>query len=251
MGQQTVGSVSPGADGSVSPGAVGSVLPGADGSVSLWPPSFGGAIFDFDGTISITRDVWTEVDRVFLGARGIEVTPDYQRALSALGFEAGAAYTIERYHLHETVEDICDEWNRMGRALYESRVELRPGVEAYIGALRARGIPCALATVNDPEVLFACQNIDVRALFDVLVFGREVERPKDSPDIYLEAARRLGVAPARCMVFEDLALGLRSAAGAGMRTCAVNACDAVQDVAEVRAIADAWLEDWRDIPMGE
>ena len=66
----------------------------ARGLVSLWPPSFKGAIFDFDGTISITRDVWTEGDRVFLGARGFEVTPDYQRALSALGFEAGARYTI-------------------------------------------------------------------------------------------------------------------------------------------------------------
>lgn len=218
--------------------------------VSLWPPSFKGAIFDFDGTISITRDVWTEVDRVFLGARGFEVTPDYQRALSALGFEAGARYTIERYQLHESVEDICDEWNRMGRALYESRVTLRPGVEDYIHALQRRGIPCALATVNDPEVLFACQHIDVRGLFDALVFGREVDRPKDSPDIYLEAARRLGVAAKDCIVFEDLAIGLRSAQSAGMMTCAVNACDDVQNIAEVQGIADMWLDDWRNIEVG-
>jgi len=220
------------------------------GQACLWPPSFKGAIFDFDGTISLTHDVWTEVDRVFLGARGIEVTPDYQRALSALGFEAGARYTIERYNLHETVEDICDEWYRMGRALYESRVTLRPGVETYIRALQSRGIPCALATVNDPEVLFVCHHIDVRGLFDVLVFSKEVNKPKDSPDIYLEAARRLGVAATQCIVFEDLAIGLRSAHSAGMQTCAVNSCDDVQDIAEVQGSADLWLADWQDIPLG-
>jgi beta-phosphoglucomutase-like phosphatase (HAD superfamily) len=51
-------------------------------------------------------------------------------------------------------------------------------------------------------------------------------------------------------VFEDLAIGLRSAHSAGMLTCAVNSCDDVQDIAEVQGSADLWLADWQDIPLG-
>lgn len=213
----------------------------------LWPPAFDAAIFDFDGTISFTNDVWNKVDRAFLGARGIEVTAEYQRVLSMLGFEAGARYTIETYHLDESVEDICNEWNRMGRALYESQVTLRPGVRDYLEALRSRGIPCALATINDPDVLKACHHIDVDALFDACVYGREVARPKDSPDIYLEAAWRLGARPARCIVFEDLAVGLRSAKRAGMLACGVASDDPDQDEVELSSTSDVLLRAWTDI----
>ena len=122
---------------------------------ALWPPRFEAAIFDFDGTIADTAAVWREVDLAFLGQRGLEFTDDYSRALSALGFEAGARYTIERFGLKERPEDICAEWNRMGRALYRTRVALRPGAEAYIRALRAAHVPCALAPTNDPDVLAA------------------------------------------------------------------------------------------------
>lgn len=218
-------------------------------AAALWPPCFTAAIFDFDGTIAFTHELWNEVDRAFLGARGIQVTPDYQRRLSVLGFEAGARYTIETYHLDESVADICEEWNRMGRALYESRVRLRPGVKSYIDALKAHGVGCGLATVNDPEVLRASRHIDVDELFDVCIYGREVKRPKDYPDIYLEAARRLKVAPANCIVFEDLFAGLRSAQRAGMLTCAVASDDPNQDIGALRSVSDMFLSEWRDIDL--
>jgi HAD superfamily hydrolase (TIGR01509 family) len=215
----------------------------------LWPPAFEGAIFDFDGTLSLTHDIWTEVDRIFLGSHGIEVTADYQRRLSTLGFEAGAQYTIETYHLSESVDELCATWNRLGRALYETHVRLREGAESYIDALRTAGIPCALATVNDPHVLASCQQVDVGSLFDTCVYGREVARPKDFPDIYLEAARRLNIAPERCIVFEDLAPGLRAAHQAGLITCALASNDPAQQWDEICHIADVVLHDWTEIKL--
>ncbi len=221
----------------------------ADSAESLWPPRFDAAIFDFDGTLADTAHLWHEVDEAFLGSRGLEFDPEYPRRLSALGFVAGAQYTIQRYGLKESVEEICDEWNRMGRALYETRVELRPGAEAYIRMLRDRGVPCALATTNDPTVLDAMQRVNVRALFDARVHSVDVERPKDHPDIYLKAAERLGVDPTRCMVFEDILPGIRSAHLAGMTACGVRANDPSQPVREIRVEADVFLDNWEDIPL--
>lgn len=213
----------------------------------LWPAKFAAAIFDFDGTIAETHSIWHEVDQIFLGSRGIEVDLEYQKMLSMMGFQAGARYTIERFGLRETVDEICDEWNRLGKALYHNRVRLRPGAQAYIEALRKQGIPCALATVNDAEVLESCRHIDARSLFDQQVYGKDVAHPKDHPDIYLEAARRLGVAPANCIVFEDLAEGIRSAHSVGMLTCAVASNDPMQDEQVITRLADIFLHDWRDI----
>lgn len=215
----------------------------------LWPPEFGGAIFDFDGTIAETHAIWHEVDQIFLGSRGFEVDLDYQRTLSMLGFQAGARYTIERFGLKESVDEICSEWNMLGKALYRDKVKLRPGVKAYIDALKQRGIPCALATVNNAEVLESSRHIDVDTLFDQCVFGKEVAHAKDHPDIYLEAARRLGIDPVRCIVFEDLAEGIRSAHRVDMLTCAVASKDPMQDEQVVKRLADIFLSDWRDIQL--
>ena len=217
----------------------------------LWPPSFDAAIFDFDGTLAETSDLWRLVDEAFFDQRGLPYDHEAHLALATLGFAPGAAWCIERYGLDERVEDICDEWNRMGSELYRTKVHLRPGAREYLLALRAAGIPCALATTNDPDVLASMRdNVDVGELFDEVVCGMEVARPKDHPDIYLEAARRLGVRDVSgCMVFEDIPQGISSASRAGMRTCAVRCDDPRQDFSALRVLADVSLDNWTDISL--
>lgn len=221
------------------------------GAEALWPPAFGAAIFDFDGTLAATEGLWEEVDRIFFGQRGIEYDMLAHQMLATLGFGAGAEWVRQTYGLDEPASDICDEWNRLGHALYETRVELRPGAREYLAALRDAGMPIALATTNDPYVLSAmAPRVDVSELFDAVVCGCEVAHAtKDHPDVYLEAARRLGVAPATCMVFEDILPGVRSARSCGMRTCAVRCVDPSQPVEELRHEADLWLDSWTDIRL--
>lgn len=213
----------------------------------LWPPAFDAAIFDFDGTIANTAWLWQEVDRTFLAARNIEYTREYARRLAVLGFAAGAEYTIATYGLNERPEDICEEWTRLSHALYSTRVQLRPGVSAYIDALRSRGIRTALATANEPELILSMRRIDVSSLFDVCVYGRDVQATKDQPDIYLEAARRLGMPPQRCIVFEDIVPGLIAAREAGFITCALHSGDPAQQLDDAIDVAHLYLREWTDI----
>lgn len=213
----------------------------------LWPPTFQAAIFDFDGTLAETRRIWRHVDKIFFSSRGLEFDESASTTLATLGFAAGAQWCVERYRLREEVSDIVDEWNRLGAALYENEVELRPGAERYLRAPRGAGVCLALATTNDPHVLGAMRNVDVYGLFDEVVCGREVAHGKDRPDIYLEAARRLGVPPQDSVVFEDILPGTLSAAQAGMATVAVRCEDPRQPVSELRHAADLWIEDWEGI----
>ena len=214
---------------------------------SLWPPSFSAAIFDFDGTLAETWSIWRKVDEIFFATRGLPFDASASTTLATLGFAAGAQWCVERYRLRDEVSDIVDEWNRLGAALYENDVRLRPGAEGYIRRLRARGVRVGLATTNDPHVLGAMRHVDVGALFDEVVCGREVARGKDHPDIYLEAARRLGAAPEECVVFEDILAGTLSAARAGMTTVAVRSTDPRQPANELRDAADLWLDGWEHL----
>lgn len=215
----------------------------------LWPPSATALIFDFDGTIANTSGLWHEVDLAFLNKRGLPYDPEYPQRLSALGFVDGARYTIERYGLRESVEDICAEWTSMARDLYRRHVRLRPGVERYVNAVRELGVACALATTNDPDVLCTLSNVRVSELFQTCVYGMDVGKGKDHPDIFIEAAGRLGVEPRNCLVFEDIPPAIRSAKRAGMVACGVRAHDPSQPSETVKREADLWLESWQNIPV--
>ncbi|HJA28962.1 MAG TPA: HAD family phosphatase [Candidatus Olsenella pullicola] len=216
-------------------------------AVTLWPPSFGAAIFDFDGTLAETWHLWRRVDEIFFATRGLEFDESASTILATLGFADGARWCVETYRLRDEVQDIVDEWNRLGAALYETSVELRPGAEGYLRALRDEGVRLALATTNNPQVLGAMRHVDVYGLFDEVVCGVDVARGKDHPDIYLEAARRLGADPAECAVFEDILPGVLSARGAGMTTVAVRCEDPRQPARELRREADLWIDGWEHV----
>ena len=217
---------------------------------SLMPPSFKGAIFDFDGTLVDSHDIWAEVDRRFLEQRGLPYTDEIAREIPALGFKHGAAYVIDKFGLHESVEQICDEWNAMGQELYATQVTFRRGALEYVSSLASQGIPCALATTNDPHVIGALKHrMPIDELFDVQVYGCQVERSKHFPDIYEAAAEKLCVDTRNCMVFEDLPAGLKACKTVGFQTCGLHAHNDLQDLDQLKSFSDVFIHHWTDIPQ--
>ena len=96
------------------------------------------------------------------------------------------------------------------------------GLQRLIESLRHDGIPMALAT-SAPKlnVEHTLAELDLADAFPIIVRGDEVARGKPAPDVFIEAARRLGVAPADCLVFEDAPMGIEAAQAAGMRVVAL------------------------------
>ena len=97
-----------------------------------------------------------------------------------------------------------------------------PGVPDVPRALAARGLRLAVASSSSPVVIDATLTaLGVRPLFQTTVSGVEVTRGKPAPDVFLEAAKRLGAAPDACVVVEDSERGVRAARAAGMRCVAI------------------------------
>lgn len=208
---------------------------------------FRAAIFDLDGTVLDSLDVWHHVDERFFGARGIKVPDDYAQKISGMSFTETAAYTIRRFGLPESLEAVCAEWTALARDEYARHVALVPGAREYLRTLRRAGVRLAAATANRAALFApALERCGVRELFEVVVTTGDIgDRNKADGALFLLAAQKLGVAPRDCAVFEDTLQGVLGARAAGMRAYAVRSVACAHSLCEIDAIADGVIDDFR------
>src|SRR5262245_23781636 len=108
------------------------------------------------------------------------------------------------------------------RELSRGRLSPLSGLHDLIERLKVERIPMALATsAPKANVVHTLAELELAAEFPVIVRGDEVARGKPAPDVFIEAARRLGVKPADCLVFEDAPMGIEAAQAAGMQVVAL------------------------------
>lgn len=114
-----------------------------------------------------------------------------------------------------------------------------PGVQAFLADANRLGIPCAVGSSAPRENVDAClRALALESAFQATVSGADVARGKPAPDIFLKAAAALGVAPERCLVFEDAPAGIAAAHAAGMRTWALRTSHAPEELAEADVVVD-------------
>ena len=163
-----------------------------------------------------------------------------QRDMMGMSSQEWSRYMHDIVGLQESPEEINDEVVRRLLERYRERLPLLPGALEAVGRLASRW-PLGLASSSNRPVIDAFLDAaGVRELFAATVSSEEVGRGKPAPDVFLEAARRLGVAPERCAAIEDSANGIRAAKAAGMRVVAIpNAHYPPPD--DALALADAVL----------
>lgn len=207
-----------------------------------------GFIFDLDGTLLDSMWVWSEVDRRFLARRGLALPPDYMEAVSAMEFARAAAYTIDRFQLDDSPEALVHEWMELSRQAYAREVRLKPGAKAYLARLRESGARLGVATSAAEELFIpALKSNGVFDWFTAFATTKEAGRGKEFPDVFDLAARRLGLSPSVCAVFEDTLPGLRGAAAGGFFT--VGVYDAFSTVKQKAAacVANLYIKDFTDL----
>ena len=183
---------------------------------------FEAAIFDLDGTLLESMWVWHHVDVVFFEKRGMVSPEDYGRALAGKSYRESAEYTIERFGLTESWQEIVDEWTSQAVYEYAHNVQLKCGAREYLHLLKNCGVKLAVATAL-PEYLYrpCLENLGIIDMFDALCSTDDTGgRGKAKGEVFLLAASRIGVEPEKCAVFEDVLEGIQGALYAGMRAYA-------------------------------
>src|SRR3954470_19396796 len=180
-------------------------------------------IFDNDGLTLDTEHTWTRAESALYARYGTEFTLDHKREMLGTSGEK-SALTMER-HLGQPGrgDELRVELRELVHAeLDGTGVETMPGALELLEALRASGVPVGLATNSGSE--FATRALRAAGIyehFDAVVSAEDVPRPKPAPDVYLEAAARVGEDPGACVALEDSETGVAAARAAGMTVVGV------------------------------
>jgi HAD superfamily hydrolase (TIGR01509 family) len=178
-------------------------------------------VFDLDGVIVDSEHVWDEVRQRLAEERGGRWHDQASRDMMGMSSPEWSRYMHDVIGLAEPPEEINAEVVRRLEAVYREELPLLDGAVEAVEALAARW-PLGLASSSNRELIDLVLRVSsLERWFAATVSSEEVPRGKPAPDVYLEAARRLGVPPERCAAVEDSENGIRSAKAAGMRVVAI------------------------------
>jgi len=205
-------------------------------------------LFDLDGTLVDSMWMWGAIDVEYLGKFGLTCPPDLQKAIEGMSFSETAAYFKNRFALEASLEEIKADWISMSIEKYRSQVPPKPGTEAFLSWAAKQNIKMAVCTSNGREMVDAVlSSLNLARYFDCIITGCEVAAGKPSPDIYLEAARRMKVSPEECAVFEDVPAGILAGKRAGMEVFAVEDEYSLGMEEKKRALSDFYIRDYREL----
>ncbi|MFE6689120.1 HAD family hydrolase [Streptomyces sp. NPDC057743] len=180
-------------------------------------------IFDLDGTLVDSEPHYFEAGRRVLADYGVtDFTWEHHLRFIGIGTRETLTALAREYHIDAPVEELLAGKNHAYLELVRTGTEVFPQMRELVVRLAEGGHPMAVASGSSRaaiEAVLAGAGLD--ALFATVVSAEEVPHGKPAPDVFLEAARRLGAEPAACVVVEDAAPGVLAARRAGMRCIAV------------------------------
>lgn len=216
---------------------------------SLSAQSVSGAIFDVDGTILDSMKMWSTTGSRFLRKCGVTPPPDIDRLMFQITLEEGAALFGKEFGIEGTPDEIKARVLQMVRDDYRYHLSCKPGVAEVIRQLHSAEIPLCVATATDRELILpAFERLGLLPYFRDILTCSELGVSKRSPDIYLQAAARLGTPPEKTLVFEDVLHAVRSAASAGFPVVAIYDENAEPEKETIRTIASLYLNSFSDWP---
>jgi HAD superfamily hydrolase (TIGR01509 family) len=178
-------------------------------------------VFDLDGVLIDSEQVWDEARRRLAEGRGGRWHERASREMMGMSSLEWSAYMHDVIGLRESPEEINAEVVRRLEEVYRERLPLFDGAIAAVERI-ARRWPLGLASSSNRRLIdLVLELAGLERFFAATVSSEEVPRGKPAPDVYLEAAHRLGVDPPRCAAVEDSENGILAAKAAGMRVVAI------------------------------
>lgn len=199
-------------------------------------PNISALILDLDGTLLNTEFSSRGVLRKFLGRYGKDLITEGKHRIVGRTLKESAMAMVRDYELPITPDQFIAQITPLYRATWKD-AEVLPGANRLIQHLHKHRVPFALASNSLLEYIEAKISYQKgwKDCFSVIIGSDQVPKGKPSPDLFLEAAKRMEVDTNNCLVVEDSLIGVEAAKAAGMRVVAVPS----QSETECAALADA------------
>jgi len=186
------------------------------------PPPFYAVTFDLDGVLADSEPWWNQIDAKLLAEYGVSYRGEYHRNVLGVSYRLAVEFYKNAFHISASVEELMRRRGEIATDFFANRVSLFPSAKTTLEQLREMKLQLAVATSSvSASARPFLERTGIRSLFSVVVTGDEVQQGKPHPEIYLRAAKKLGISPEACLVIEDALAGIASAKAAKMRVAAI------------------------------
>lgn len=186
-----------------------------------------GLIFDLDGTITLTQQFHSQAFSKVFAEHGIEYT-EHDDLYKYAGMGSGTIFPkVFADHGITLTEEQVKEYSEEKKKIYtkileENEILAVRGVEDFLKRVTDAGYEICIASGNKVEPIeYLLDRVGIRKYFSIIVTNKDANKPKPAPDIFLAAAKKLGLEPTQCIVFEDAVNGVQASKSAGMRCIAL------------------------------
>jgi len=184
--------------------------------------TFRAVIFDLDGVLADSEPWWNKIDAKLLAEYGVAYRGEYHRDVLGVNYRLAIEFYKKKFGISAPTEELMRRRGEIAAEFFASHVGLFPSTKCVLEDLREMKVRLALATssVSASARPFLDRH-QITKFFEVVITGDEIERGKPEPDIYLCAAKKLGVSADECLVIEDSLSGIAAANAAKMRVAAI------------------------------
>ena len=201
-----------------------------------------GVIFDVDGVLLDSLEIWTDLGARYLISIGKVPEEGLADILFSMSMEQGAEYLKEHYSVQKTAAEVLAGLQNMLQDFYFYEVQSKPGAEQLLREICKAGMRITAATSSPREhIEKALERNGLLSYIERIFTNTEVGKSKHFPDIYDAAAAQMNTAPEETLVFEDSLYALRTAAAAGYLTAGVADCKGEPDQQGLRETADIYI----------
>lgn len=209
---------------------------------------FKGIIFDLDGTLLNSMEVWERVDREFLEENGRVYTADVSEAVKKMTIYNSANYFKTRFSLDHSCEYIINRIEEMVSEKYFNSIPLKNGVYETLDRLYKRGVKMCVATATYNRLAKAAlKRLGVLDMFEFILTCSDVGSGKDNPEIFLSAAEKMGLNISETAVVEDSLHCIETAKSAGFFTVGIYDPISENDWEKICVVSDAAFRSIKEI----
>ena len=185
-------------------------------------PPFYAVIFDLDGVLADSEPWWNQIDAKLLAEHGVSYRGEYHRNVLGVSYRLAVEFYKNAFHISASVEELMRRRGEIATEFFANRVGLFPSAKRMLEQLREMKLHLAVATSSvSASARPLLDRTEIRSLFSIVITGDEVQQGKPHPDIYLRAAKKLGISPEACLVIEDALAGIAAGKAANMRVAAI------------------------------
>jgi len=186
------------------------------------PSPFYAVIFDLDGVLADSEPWWNQIDAKLLAEYEVNYRGEYHRSVLGVSYRLAVEFYKNAFHISASAEELMRRRGEIATDFFANRVALFPSAKMTLEQLREMKLQLAVATSSvSASARPLLERTGIRSLFSVVITGDEVQQGKPHPDIYVRAAKELGISPEACLVIEDSLAGIAAGKAANMRVAAI------------------------------